>query len=153
MTSRGCVESDFEMIAFFLLRAAQITLTVQRGHGKQQRDFFKGLKHNKDILELRNQVEAFASQFALPGSDCSSYWQDEKQKAAALYYAVLHIYMYIYRYIYTFHILTKQKGSSKFNMTSTSFCWLSCAYHNFLFHSCKLQKLDTWCQIHGVLVS
>lgn len=69
MTSRGCVESDFEMIAEFLLRAAQITFAVQREHGKQQRDFLKGLQQNKDIVELRNHVETFASQFALPGLD------------------------------------------------------------------------------------
>ncbi|KAK4751777.1 hypothetical protein SAY87_020575 [Trapa incisa] len=70
MTSRGCLESDFEMIALFLLRAAQITLAVQREHGNHQKDFFKGLQHNKDILELRNRVEAFASQFTLPGLNC-----------------------------------------------------------------------------------
>ncbi|XP_031393057.1 serine hydroxymethyltransferase 7 [Punica granatum] len=69
MTSRGCVESDFEMIADFLVRAAQITLSVQREHGKQQRDFLKGLQHNKDVTELRSQVETFAAQFAMPGLD------------------------------------------------------------------------------------
>lgn len=69
MTSRGCVESNFEMIADFLIRAAQITLAVQKVRGIQQRDFLKGLQHNKDILELRNRVEAFASQFSLPGLD------------------------------------------------------------------------------------
>lgn len=72
MTSRGCVESDFEMIALFLLRAAQIALAVHREHGKKQKDFLKGLQLNKDILELRNRVEAFASQFTLPGFDSCS---------------------------------------------------------------------------------
>jgi glycine hydroxymethyltransferase len=69
MTSRGCLEADFETIADFLLRAAQITITVQREHGKFQRDFLKGLQNNKDIVELRNRVEEFASQFAMPGFD------------------------------------------------------------------------------------
>lgn len=69
MTSRGCLEADFETIADFLLRAAKITSIVQREHGKSQRDFLKGLQHNRDIVELRNQVEAFASQFAMPGFD------------------------------------------------------------------------------------
>ncbi|KAK9930634.1 hypothetical protein M0R45_027668 [Rubus argutus] len=69
MTSRGCVESDFETIADFLLRAAQITVAVQREHGKYQKEFLKGLQSNKDVVELRNRVETFASQFAMPGYD------------------------------------------------------------------------------------
>ncbi|MCO5589170.1 hypothetical protein L7F22_043136 [Adiantum nelumboides] len=39
MTSRGCIEADFEMIAEFLLRALQIALGLQREHGKQNKDF------------------------------------------------------------------------------------------------------------------
>lgn len=69
MTSRGCVEADFETIADFLLRAAQITSAVQREQGKLQRGFLEGLENNKDIVELRNRVEAFTSQFAMPGLD------------------------------------------------------------------------------------
>ncbi|XP_068658732.1 serine hydroxymethyltransferase 7-like [Aristolochia californica] len=69
MTTRGCVEADFETIADFLLRAAQITSSVQREHGKMQKDFIKGLQNNKDIIELGNRVEAFASQFAMPAVD------------------------------------------------------------------------------------
>jgi glycine hydroxymethyltransferase len=40
---------------------------VQREHGKK--DFLKGLHNNKEIVELRNRVEIFASQFAMPGFD------------------------------------------------------------------------------------
>lgn len=69
MTSRGCLEADFETIAEFLSRAAQITRNVQREHGKFPRDFLKGLRNNKDIAELQIRVEAFASQFAMPGFD------------------------------------------------------------------------------------
>ncbi|KAF6147920.1 hypothetical protein GIB67_014500 [Kingdonia uniflora] len=69
MTSRGCLEADFETMADFLLKAAQITCIVQREHGKLQKDFLKGLQDNKDIVEVRNRVEAFASQFAMPGFD------------------------------------------------------------------------------------
>jgi glycine hydroxymethyltransferase len=64
MTSRGCIEADFETIADFLLKAAQITTVVQR-----KKDFLKGLHNNRDIVELRNRVEIFASQFAMPGFD------------------------------------------------------------------------------------
>lgn len=69
MTSRGCMESDFETIADFLLRVAQIASAVQREHGKQPKAFLKGLENNKDVLELRARVESFASQFAMPGFD------------------------------------------------------------------------------------
>lgn len=69
MTTRGCLEGDFEAIADFLIRAAQITSMVQREHGKLQKCFIKGLQNNKDIVELRARVESFASQFAMPGFD------------------------------------------------------------------------------------
>lgn len=69
MTSRGCLEADFETIADFLLRAAQIASVVQREHGKVQKAFLKGLQSNQDVIELRNRVETFASQFAMPGFD------------------------------------------------------------------------------------
>ncbi|GAV59314.1 SHMT domain-containing protein [Cephalotus follicularis] len=69
MTSRGCLEADFETIADFLLKAAQITSLVQREHRKFQKDFLKFLQNNKDIIELGNRVETFASQFAMPGFD------------------------------------------------------------------------------------
>lgn len=69
MTSRGCIESDFEVMAEFLLRAAQITSSVQRDHGKLPKSFLKGLENNEDIIELRARVESFASQFAMPGFD------------------------------------------------------------------------------------
>ncbi|KAK4769366.1 hypothetical protein SAY86_027516 [Trapa natans] len=70
MTTRGCLEGDFETIADYLLRAAQITSAIQRDHGKSQKAFLKGLQgNNKDILELRTRVETFASQFAMPGFD------------------------------------------------------------------------------------
>ena len=70
MTSRGCLEDDFETIACFLLRAAQITSSiVQKEHVKSFKDFVKSLQNNKDVSELRNQVEAFSSQFAMPGFD------------------------------------------------------------------------------------
>ncbi|XP_021746878.1 serine hydroxymethyltransferase 7-like [Chenopodium quinoa] len=69
MTTRGCLESDFEVIADFLIRAAQITCLVRREHGKAQKCFLKGLRSNKDVIDLRTRVETFASQFAMPGFD------------------------------------------------------------------------------------
>ncbi|KAJ7968052.1 Serine hydroxymethyltransferase [Quillaja saponaria] len=69
MTSRGCLEADFETIAEFLFRAAQIANVAQREHGKLQKAVLKGLDSNKDIVELRTRVENFAAQFAMPGFD------------------------------------------------------------------------------------
>lgn len=67
MTSRGCVENDFETMADFLLKAAQITNSIQREHGKLAKTFLKGLENNKDVIELQTRVENFASMFAMPG--------------------------------------------------------------------------------------
>lgn len=64
MTSRGCLEADFETMAELLFRAAQIGNLVSR-----QKACLKGLQNNKDIVELRTRVENFATQFALPGLD------------------------------------------------------------------------------------
>jgi glycine hydroxymethyltransferase len=69
MTTRGCLEDDFEVIADFLIRATQIASNLMKEHGKMQKEFLRGLQNNKDIIELRNQVENFASQFAMPGFD------------------------------------------------------------------------------------
>lgn len=69
MTSRGCLEEDFEIIADFLLKAAHITGNIQKEYGKSCKDFLKGLQNNKDIIELRNQVEAFASELPMPAFD------------------------------------------------------------------------------------
>uniref|UniRef100_A0A7N0ZWV3 Serine hydroxymethyltransferase n=1 Tax=Kalanchoe fedtschenkoi TaxID=63787 RepID=A0A7N0ZWV3_KALFE len=69
MTSRGCLESDFETIAGFLFKAAHIAITVQREHGKMPKAFWKGLQSNTDIVELRKRVKSFATQFAMPAFD------------------------------------------------------------------------------------
>ncbi|CAO1942465.1 unnamed protein product [Urochloa humidicola] len=69
MTTRGCLEDDFEAIAEFLIRATQIASNVLKEHGKGQKEFLRGVQNNRDVIELRNQVEAFASQFAMPGFD------------------------------------------------------------------------------------
>lgn len=69
MTTRGCLEGDFETIADFLMKAAHIASTVHREHGKLEKDFIRGLQSNWDLAELRSRVEAFSTQFAIPGLD------------------------------------------------------------------------------------
>ncbi|KAK7302410.1 hypothetical protein RJT34_13299 [Clitoria ternatea] len=68
MTSRGCLEADFETMAEFLFRSAQIASLLQREHGKLQKSTSM-VESNRDIVELRARVEAFATQFAMPGFD------------------------------------------------------------------------------------
>lgn len=67
MTSRGLVEKDFEQIAEFLHRAVTITLNIQKEYGKLLKDFNKGLVNNKEIEELKADVEKFSASFDMPG--------------------------------------------------------------------------------------
>jgi len=69
MTSRGLVEADFVKVGEFLHRAAQICISVQASHGKPIRDFVVGLDNNPEVAALRADVEAFASEFPMPGFD------------------------------------------------------------------------------------
>lgn len=71
MTSRGLVEKDFEQIGEFLHRAVTITLNIQKEHGKLLKDFNKGLVNNKDIEQLKADVEKFSSSFEMPGFSMS----------------------------------------------------------------------------------
>lgn len=67
MTSRGLVEKDFEQIAEFLHRAVTITLSIQKEYGKLLKDFNKGLVNNKEIENLKADVEKFSAGFDMPG--------------------------------------------------------------------------------------
>ncbi|XP_023552257.1 serine hydroxymethyltransferase 7-like [Cucurbita pepo subsp. pepo] len=67
MTSRGCLESDFEVIVEFLHIAAQIAIVVQREHGKLPKAFLRGLQSNNEVVELGYRVASFSAKFAMPG--------------------------------------------------------------------------------------
>lgn len=69
MTSRGLKEKDFEQIADFLERAINITLKVQKEHGKLLKDFSKGVEKNAEIDALKADVEKFSMSFDMPGFD------------------------------------------------------------------------------------
>ncbi|KAI5085037.1 hypothetical protein GOP47_0001206 [Adiantum capillus-veneris] len=69
MTSRGCLEEDFEIIAEFLYSALQIAMKVRNEQGHSQKAFLKGLQDNEEIEELRARVEKFALSFEMPGLD------------------------------------------------------------------------------------
>jgi glycine hydroxymethyltransferase len=44
-----------------------ICLNIQKQHGKLLKDFSKGLVNNKDIENLKVEVEKFATSFDMPG--------------------------------------------------------------------------------------
>merc|ERR1712070_1198644 len=68
MTTRGCTVDDFKKIGEFLDRCCQIALEVQKTKGKKLAEFEKGLgEDNKDLMELRAEVEAWSLQFGFPG--------------------------------------------------------------------------------------
>lgn len=69
MTSRGCIEEDFETIAEFLCSVVQIALKVRKEHGNSQKAFIKGLQNSNEVEELRTRVERFALSFGMPGVD------------------------------------------------------------------------------------
>lgn len=67
MTSRGCNEIDFDMIAEFLYKAVQIAANLHKGTAQAQ---MKGDVYSSgEILELRAKVEEFACAFEMPGFD------------------------------------------------------------------------------------
>lgn len=72
MTSRGLKEADFEKIAEFLHQAINITLSIQKDYGKLLKDFNKGLPNNKDIENLKVEVEKFSASFDMPGFDVTT---------------------------------------------------------------------------------
>jgi len=68
MTTRGCTTADFQKIGEFLDRCCQIALAVQKSHGKKLVDFEKGLgDDNKDLVQVRKEVEEWAIKFGFPG--------------------------------------------------------------------------------------
>ncbi|XP_010435218.1 PREDICTED: serine hydroxymethyltransferase 5 [Camelina sativa] len=76
MTSRGLMEKDFEKIGEFLSRAVTLTLEIQNQYGELTEDFNKGLVNNKEMDELKDDVEKFTYSFEMPGfviSDTTKY--------------------------------------------------------------------------------
>lgn len=69
MTSRGCNEGDFDLVADYLHRAIQITAALQKENPKQLRRI---IGRNSDIQALRAKVEEFATSFEMPGFEVPS---------------------------------------------------------------------------------
>lgn len=69
LTSRSLKEADFEQIAEFLHRAAQIALKIQAETGRLLKDFVAACEKNEEIKALQKEVEAFSRSFPMPGFD------------------------------------------------------------------------------------
>ncbi|KAF8056339.1 SHM4 [Scenedesmus sp. PABB004] len=69
MTSRGLSEADFDTVAQLLHEVLQVATEVQESHGRLLKDWVKGITGNAKLAAIRQRVEAFASQFPMPGYD------------------------------------------------------------------------------------
>lgn len=67
LTSRGMVEKDFETIAGFLDRIVTISKETQATSGKKLADFVKALETSPKLKTVKEEVQAFASKFPMPG--------------------------------------------------------------------------------------
>ena len=72
MTSSGLQEFNFEKNGEFLHESINITLDIQKEHGKLLKDFKKGLAGNKDIKNMKAEVEKFSAKFHMPGFDVAT---------------------------------------------------------------------------------
>jgi len=73
LTSRGYKEADFEQVAEFLDRAFKIAAAIQTKSGPKVEDFKKLIPNHPDIKALREDVEAYASKFFMPGFDINKH--------------------------------------------------------------------------------
>eukprot|EP01063_Lacrimia_lanifica_P026631 TRINITY_DN3619_c0_g3_i1.p2 TRINITY_DN3619_c0_g3~~TRINITY_DN3619_c0_g3_i1.p2 ORF type:complete len:462 (+),score=261.71 TRINITY_DN3619_c0_g3_i1:58-1443(+) len=69
VTTRGMKEADMETITQFYEEVVQICLGVQAKTGKKLTDFLPVLEKSAEIAALKTKVEAFASQWPMPGFD------------------------------------------------------------------------------------
>ena len=79
------VEKDIKVVADFLHRAVQLSLLLQKEAGsKLLKDFVRvattaqeGKEGYKQVKQLREEVQAFASKWPLPGVDVSAITKPE----------------------------------------------------------------------------
>merc|ERR1711959_332011 len=67
MTTRGCTTEHFKQIGEFLDRVVKISIRIQSQSGKKLKDFEEALKSDKEVDDLRKDVQAFAIGFGYPG--------------------------------------------------------------------------------------
>jgi len=69
MTSRGLKEADFVKVAEFLHRGMQIGLAIQKETGKLLKNFLPAIETSTELKQLKEEVEAFAQSFFMPGEN------------------------------------------------------------------------------------
>ncbi|KAK4534272.1 hypothetical protein CDCA_CDCA01G0297 [Cyanidium caldarium] len=69
LTTRGFTEADFQHVADLLHRGVQIAREIQAESGKKLADFVARLPDHPEVLQLRREVEHFASAFPMPGRE------------------------------------------------------------------------------------
>uniref|UniRef100_A0AAR2LRR7 Serine hydroxymethyltransferase n=1 Tax=Pygocentrus nattereri TaxID=42514 RepID=A0AAR2LRR7_PYGNA len=73
LTSRGLVEEDFHIVAEFIHRCIQLTVEIQKNMNTKAtlKEFKETLaqdeKYQNKLKEIREEVEAFAAKFPMPG--------------------------------------------------------------------------------------
>jgi glycine hydroxymethyltransferase len=67
MTSRGLGKAEFETVADFLDRTAQLALELQASSGKKLKDFIVAAEASAEVAQLRKDVIAFSKGFPMPG--------------------------------------------------------------------------------------
>jgi glycine hydroxymethyltransferase len=72
LTTRGLKEVHFRTVADFLHRAVQIALKLQATSGKLLKDFDIAVKASPEVRALQADVQAFITQFPMPGFDTAS---------------------------------------------------------------------------------
>merc|ERR1712228_575502 len=63
MTTRGCTTANFKQIGDFLDRVIKISIRIQTASGKKLKDFEEALKTDKEVADLRKDVQGFATGF------------------------------------------------------------------------------------------
>jgi len=67
LTSRNLKEEDFVKVVEFLDRGVKIALDIQSKVGKLMKDFLVAVETDERVKALREEIEAFARGFPLPG--------------------------------------------------------------------------------------
>lgn len=72
LTTRGLKEAEFRQVADFLHRAVQVALQLQESSGKLLKDFELALEKSAEAKALKHDVQAFITQFPMPGFDAAA---------------------------------------------------------------------------------
>mmetsp|Transcript_1361 Transcript_1361/g.1861 ORF Transcript_1361/g.1861 Transcript_1361/m.1861 type:complete len:134 (+) Transcript_1361:1002-1403(+) len=67
MTTRGMREPEMARICAFLLKAVEIAKRIQDTAGRKLNEFNAAVEQDAEILAIREEVHAFASQYPMPG--------------------------------------------------------------------------------------